>query len=696
MEQLMLGQLKRGRERKAPRTKPDIELAAVLPIARVVLDVAHAHLDRVFEYVVPAALDQAAVPGVRVRVRFSGRLVDGFILERTAAARHGGKLIPLQRVNGVAVLTPEIALLARGVADRYAGTMSDVLRLAIPPRHATAERSWQSSNGQPTGQPSASSAGGQLASSQPTELIAAYTGGAALARRIETPASAVRAALIVSSTDDPTTVVAELVGHALAGGGVLVVVPDARDVDRFAAPLVARYASVVQMLQADMGTSARYRAFLNILSGQAKVVIGTRAAAFAPVNNLALGISWDDGDESHSEPRSPGWHTREVLALRSAQTGAAFIAAGHSRSVEVARMVSSGWARSVEQPRVQTRQQRHIKTVDDDLRSSYADVAGARLPHVAWEAANRAVKTGPVLVQVARSGYVPAVACASCRTAASCSECHGPLSLSSGHAIAACRWCGRFAGDWHCPECGNDRLRARSIGVARTAEELGRAFPGVPIVVSGRGAGVVDVVADSPAIVVATVGAEPIAENGYCAALLLDGDALLAQADSRSEEEAVRRWFNAVALVRSANQHKGTSDGRIVITANPAHAAVQALIRNDPAGWAARELEQRCQSNLPPAVRVAAISGPAAAVERFVAECRVTITWRVLGPVPVTVTAPTAPTATRHADEVRTLLTSSLAEGEMLITHIRAALVAASARPGGSGVRVRIDPIVLL
>src|SRR5579864_9585290 len=86
-------------------------------------------------------IDQTAVPGCRVRVRFAGQLVDGYLLDRTQTSEHQGRLARLERViSPEAVLTPEIFTLARAVADRYAGTLADVLRLAIPPRHAAAEK----------------------------------------------------------------------------------------------------------------------------------------------------------------------------------------------------------------------------------------------------------------------------------------------------------------------------------------------------------------------------------------------------------------------------------------------------------------------------------------------------------------------------------------------------------------------------
>ena len=110
-------------------------------IARVVVDVPLAHLDRPFDYAVPDELAGEVRRGCRVRVRFAGQLVDGFVLELGDTTEHTGKLAPLAKlVSGEPVLTPEVAELARSVADRWGGTMTDVLRLAIPPRRAAAEK----------------------------------------------------------------------------------------------------------------------------------------------------------------------------------------------------------------------------------------------------------------------------------------------------------------------------------------------------------------------------------------------------------------------------------------------------------------------------------------------------------------------------------------------------------------------------
>jgi primosomal protein N' (replication factor Y) (superfamily II helicase) len=129
-----------SRARRPARAAPEPS-AAVDPVARVLVDTPLAHLDRAFDYTVPASLAESAVPGARVKVRFAGKDLSGFVVARVAASDHTGTLSPLRTVvSPERVLSPAIAGLAETLAERYAGTRADVLRLAVPPRHATTEK----------------------------------------------------------------------------------------------------------------------------------------------------------------------------------------------------------------------------------------------------------------------------------------------------------------------------------------------------------------------------------------------------------------------------------------------------------------------------------------------------------------------------------------------------------------------------
>ncbi len=685
---LVASTVRKARVRAAP------EPAEVDPVARVCVEVALPHLDRPFDYLVPEPLSSAAAPGTRVRVRFSGKLVDGWVLERVATSEHTGRIERITKVvSADPVLAPEIAVLARAVADRWAGTLADVLRAAVPPRHAAAEAALDAE-----GTPDQAFVA-PVPADDPGPW-APYTGGPALVRRVGDPAVAFteelpgpRAVWTSLPGTDPVDAVAHLVAAAAAAGrGVLVVAPDARDVARLELALTAALGhDAFRVLTADLGPSARYRAFLEVRRAQVKVVLGTRAAVFAPVADLGLVVLWDDGDDSLAEPHAPYWHAREVLAIRSTITGAALVIGSTSRSVEAAALVEQGWAREVVAPRTEVRRLApRFVTVggDSDLARDEA-AKSARLPHAAWDAARDALTRGPVLVQVPRRGYVPALACQTCRALARCRHCHGPLGVSSGHAVPVCAWCGRLAGDWACASCGGTRLRAVSVGERRTAEELGRAFPGVPVRTSGRdpsGRGVLDTVDGRPALVVATPGAEPRAEGGYAAALLLDGRVVLDRPDLRAGEEAVRRWTAAVALVRTAAE-----GGVVVLVADPGLAPVQAVVRSDPAGFAARELDERQQLRLPPAWRVAEIVGAPDDVQDFLGHLRLPDGASVLGPVPVEPGRRPGRDGAGDA-RARALVVAPRTAGPELALALKAAASVRSARKEGGPVGVRVDP----
>jgi primosomal protein N' (replication factor Y) len=613
-----------ARKAKPPKEKKPVPVAEVDPVARVLVDVALAHLDRPFDYAVPATMAEDAQPGVRVKVRFAGQDVDGYVIERAATTQHTGRLQPLRRVvSAERVLTPDVAALTGAVAARYAGTRSDVLRLAVPPRHATVEK--QPSEPTPP-----------VTSDPRPELAAHYPGGAAFVKDLATEASP-RAVWTVVPGDDWADLLAEaVVATASAGRGALVCVPDHRDVDRLDAALTDRLGQGRHVvLAADSGPAKRYRAFLAISRGAVRIVIGTRAAAFAPVQDLGLVAIWDDGDDLHDEPRAPYPHAREVLLMRSQETGCAALLAAHARSVEAEYLVRTGWATEITAPRDVVRRRISVGLTGDSEHDLARDAAArsSRLPSEALTLLRDAVRAGPVLVQTPRVGYATRLACDRCRTPALCAVCHGPLRLRGPSRPPECAWCATAAPGWRCPDCGNPGMRAPVLGDARTAEELGRALPGVPVRTSSSGDRVLATVEDTPAIVVATPGAEPVATGGYAAVLLMDTWLLLARSDLRATEEAMRRWANAAALVRAPSEQRG--GGQVLAIGDSGHPGLQALLRWDPAGLARREMEERQSAHLPPASRVATISGEPDDLEQAIAALQLPPGAEVLGPVTV-------------------------------------------------------------
>jgi primosomal protein N' (replication factor Y) len=224
------------------------------------------------------------------------------------------------------------------------------------------------------------------------------------------------------------------------------------------------------------------------------------------------------------------------------------------------------------------------------------------------------------------------------------------------------------------------------LGEQRTAEELGRAFPQVTVRTSG-GDRVLATVDDRPAVVVATPGAEPVAAGGYACVVLLDTWLMLGRTDLRTGEESLRRWFAAAALARPAGQ-----GGRVVAVGEPSGPELQALVRWDPAGYAGRELEDRQSAHLPPASRLATLTGPEADLDTALAALTLPTGAEVLGPVPVQTTGPTpdadAPPLLRAVVRVPRAAGSALSRTLVEMQGVRSARKLPP-------VRVQVDPVGL-
>ncbi|GAB3075181.1 primosomal protein N' [Corynebacterium aquatimens] len=657
------------------------------------------HLDRGFDYLASGEDADLATPGVKVRVRFAGRLVDAIVLERPEQTEFEGTLRYIERViSPEVVYPPRIAKLVDALADRYAATRSDIIRTCIPPRHAkgaetATDTPWD-----------------KLGASTEPDLSAwsMYEGGTELVDDViaetanETAESSAppRAGWQVAPGASWTEPLAALAAKvARDGGGVLIVVPDQRDVDRLSAALREIVGPrQITTLTASQGPQARYSRYLSVLHGQGRLVIGTRSAAYAPVANLKLAVVMFDGDESLVNQMAPYDHAREVLTTRSSIEKCALIIGGFARTPETQLLIDAGWLRSVAAPREILRQRapRIHAAGDSDFELERDPRARhARLPGVAFQAARSALERNePVLFQVPRTGYIQTLACGTCREPARCRACNGPLGLPSSREAAAptCRWCGRIETMYTCPACGSHRLRAVVLGTERTAEELGRAFPSTKVLTS-FGEGVRDDIEHGPAIVVATPGAEPVVLDGaYGAAVLLDTWALLNRPDLRAHEDAFEKWVHAATLVAPVSD-----GGEVVVVADAALEVVQHLIRWDVEAQASYELSQRRDVRFPPAVHMAAVDSPRASLDEFLSildRSGVPEPHEVLGPVdlPPGVDLPGEWDRAQYGEAQRVLIRTPLNTRTQLGKALRAATVTRASLKSDLPLRIQVNP----
>ena len=573
-------------------------------IARVVLDSPLPQLDHAFDYAIPDDLRGRVGAGMRVRVplRVAGRIADAYVVETTDRTQAPGRLSPLDRlVSPVPVLAPEVWGLARAVADRAAGTASDVLRLAVPKRQVRVEQAWLAADPPPV-RPIRHPAGA------PAIVLPLLAG-----RRIAAEAGASVVALGSGTPVLAWTTELAAVASAIADGGrsVIVSVPDRRDLDQLLLALAETAAAdTVLRVDAAQPAAARYRAHLAALRPGPHILVGNRSAVYAPASDLGAILIWDEADAFHREPLSPGVATRDAALIRQEQSGCGLLFLAHARSSTVQRLVQLGWVQGGPPPRATPRV---VITPDGDT--------GTRIPSAAWKDAADALRTGPVLVQVAKPGDA---------------------------ALRAV-----LAGEAPVP-----------IDAGRTAHELGRAFPGVRVLIAD-GDDVRTRVDPDPALVVATRGAEPIVAGGYGAVLLLDGTRMLARESLWVAEDCLRWWSNAAALAAPrAPVHLIGVRGDV---------ATALATWNSPE-FAARQLADRRILHFPPATRVVSVTGAVAPVEALVAD--------LIGHGAVVVSR-------TDDDGRRVVLRFEYGAGAALAGAAKAALVgvASTRRPGPPGTR---------
>ena len=549
------------------------------PIARVLVDTGVFHLDQEFDFLVPEELSEMAIPGVSVRVPFNGRKCDGLIVGRANSSAHIGRMQYIDKVNNeTALLTSSVLNLSRAVARKYASTVMDVLRFAIPVamnnvKEVTPVRSDQ----KPINE--------DLIRYYPKSYFDSLKSGET-SHVIWTPLPAT----------EPFELLAEFC--KIRDGNVLILVPDAKSVERCLSIFLASgIGKTILTWSSELTKSQRYSNYLQILNGNVQIVIGVRGAIFLPIQDLSLIIVWDEGNDNFSEIRSPGWHAREVAIERTRQQGCALILGSFSPSLVSTSYVLAGWLKPLQPPRETFKEFSPRFNGISELSSP--DQRG-RISSKAWKTIQKGLQIGPVLIQVPLRGYIRSLVCQKCANHARC-QCGGKLIIASVKKNIVCGLCGVFQSDWQCNYCAGKTFRHSGIGDERTLEEIGKAFPGVTIRSSNQSSMILDEVRDR-CIVLATPGSEPRATNGYSAIVFLDSRIFLERATVNAEEQARLNWFSISALAA-----KNAEVFLDVVATDP---NFQALLRWDPWHSASRDLMERSDLQLPPQFKAVSVIGP--------------------------------------------------------------------------------------
>jgi primosomal protein N' (replication factor Y) (superfamily II helicase) len=542
--------------------------------ARVVVEVAPAHLDRPFDYLVPDGW--AVRGGQRVRVDFAGRRVTGWVVgvgEETDT--DPARIRPLHQVQGEHTWFDEDDLrLYRWVADRYAATLADVLRHAMPERVAGAEHGFVLDS---THIVAESNTNADWRSYDAERLLAGEAGAYWWRPLVG---------------EDVVGLLLDLVVRTLAEGrGVLVLSPD---------PASALAEALVEWGAVDLRVDkprARYEAFLRCRFGGARLAVGERGGVFAPLRSLGLILVEDEANPAYKERRAPRHNAREVALARARMAGAVCVLTGDLPSAQLWRLVEDGHVTRITGDRRLERERSPRVTVVDlsrprARRTRFTDEASRALSG-ALEAGGAAV------VLAARGGQGAALACRRCGERRACPRCDSSVrAVGDGWGCATCGWGGApFA----CAGCGAEETAPLAAGAGRLAQELARSHRGAEVLrMEGFDA---PGPTRRPAVAVMTRGSvvtRPawLAGGHADVVVLPDADALLSRPGLEAAEDALRLWMAA-----------GRWAPRVVVqTREPLDPAVQALVRWDPEGFWRREAGRRADLGFPPARSLVVLS----------------------------------------------------------------------------------------
>jgi primosomal protein N' (replication factor Y) len=502
------------------------------------------HLDQLYDYQIPEKLSTSIQVGVRVQLPFGSRETEGIVVERVSTPERAGDLKSITRVlSEIPIATFQSLDLFDRIAKHYACNPWDVIRSAIPPRVASVDKTFIVDQAQ------------QVHKSKHSvefQTLAPFT-----------------------QTHDQ---LASIVAANRSEGSVLVIAPDEKDVDLIVKALQMQDLQTLK-LTAAMPREERYRNFLQAMHGPNSIVVGTRSAIFVPVKNLATLIVHKESSQDHYEIRSPGWNARKVALIRAEFESLKLILTGFSPSMEVSQLIDE---RAVKYSNV--KQMVNIK--------AFSPNEGALLPGRIFPEIKKALENGPVLFIAPRKGYGNALLCAHCRNVASC-DCGGRLSVSAKGKAPSCAHCGKAFQSWKCSFCNRDKQYLAGRGIERAAEEISRAFPGFPVVISA-GEVIKDRVEAKPALVLATAGAQPQVEGGYSAVVILDGMRFFSHTDLRTQERARELFFETSSLI--------SKKGIVLLVIDESHPVVSAIARWNVAPLIKRELSERSDLHLPPSV----------------------------------------------------------------------------------------------
>jgi len=407
--------------------------------------------------------------------------------------------------------------------------------------------------------------------------------------------------------------------HALdLGKSAILLVPEIGLTPAMAAQLHHAFASEVALLHSALTPEERAEQWHRIRRGDARIVVGTRSAVFAPVANLGLVVVDEEHDSSYKQEEMPRYHARDVAVMRAKLSSAAVVLGSATPSLESWQNAVSGRYAKIEMhERVK---QRPLPAVDlIDMRREFQETGQEQLfSRALIDETKATIERGEqAIILLNRRGYSYVVLCRACGEKLECENCaialtyHKAVPNEDAHAHVGqrleCHYCGyKRTVPKLCPKCESEHLYFLGAGSQQGEERLQEIFPGARIgrmdrdTVRGRHDLERLLMRLHSGEINLLVGTQMIAKGHDIHGVTLVGvvgcDHALGMPDFRASE----RVFQLLTQV-SGRAGRGELPGRVIVqTYHPDHYAIQCASKHDFHAFVERELKYRRWMHYPP------------------------------------------------------------------------------------------------
>ena len=518
-------------------------------VVNVWVDSGLSHLDGVYSYRCPNELIEKVSIGSRLKVPFNSRSCEALVVEIIENSEAIDHYKVIESVLGnVPVANTAMIEFYRAMAKYWASDPYSLIKFGIPSRVASVER---------------------ITGAEPLK----YSKNINVSKK-----TSQNYFMMHSPHKSAYLEIVELALERMKHGSTLLLLPDTKDIDRVLQIFLGKKNDFeVIRLDSSLPRAQRYENYLKSSLNKGVLVIGNRSALFAPMVDLNSVIVGFEKSEQYFEKKHPYWNTRDSAFLRAQIENLNLYFTGYVPSSDMAQQI----------------EKRNVKFITERANvttTAFPQTQGELLPDRIIPAIRKALNQGAVLFLVPRKGYANALLCAKCRNIALC-KCGGRLLVAGQNADPMCSVCNTAVKNWQCSWCAGTTRYISARGIDRFHEEIGRAFPNIPIQLSSA-PNILEEVAEKTKIVIATTGSIPGSFKEYSAVVLLEGQRFLAASSSRFEELVYESFFEAAAHV--------SKKGNVFVVLDAFHPLVAAITKWNPGTLVRKILRENEEAFLPP------------------------------------------------------------------------------------------------